>query len=418
MFRSHRKRTFKLTLIAASALAAGWGLAAVPAATAGAATAPAPPFTQCPAIGNSPGCEILLVVNASNTVSVAGDPSVGPYDGSDDTLVGIVNDSAKPVKAVTVSGPGSGLSGFDGDGICGGGFGTWGGSAGCPYGRTGYEGPGTSFVTNATLPDSAEVDFAGGLAPGKSAYFSLEGALTTAELTAREGGLTVYTISGQDSSPRGQAGKQDHGSPEQALECKTPQNQKTYKEDEAEGRRIAATWQAAGLTTASALLTHFLDGTGAEVDYPDTSPVALEVAKSSAFSHMNADVLENIGTHLDFNPAQTQVKVPNPDPLHALAFLNYFREPDLYWAFRYTHLIKVNGNAVVLGSNYVGSLTYMISESYGFNKGNTFFGIGTAMRFLQTTCGAPFFPGGAQWFTVTVTVTVPFTIPVNAPAGS
>lgn len=39
------------------------------------------------------------------------------------------------------------------------------------------------------MPDSAEVDFTGGLAPGKTAYFSLEGALTSAELTAREGPL-------------------------------------------------------------------------------------------------------------------------------------------------------------------------------------------------------------------------------------
>jgi hypothetical protein len=416
MFKSHRRRTFKIMVTAATALAAGWGLAAAPA---DAATAPTPPFAECPAIGQSPSCEILLVVNADNTVSVVGDPSVGPYDGSDDTLVGVINDSAKAVNAVTVSGPGSDLSGFDGDGICSGGYGTWAGSSGCPYGPTGYEGPGTSFVIDAALPDSAEVDFAGGLAPGKSAYFSLEGALTTAELTAREGGLTIYTISGKDSSPLGQAGKEAHGSPRQAKECETPRNQKVYKEDEAEGRNIAAAWQAAGLTTASALLTHFLDGTGAEVDYSDTSPVALEVAGSSAFSRMNHNVIENIGTHLDFNPARTQVKVPHPDPLHALAFLNSITEPDLYWAFRYTHLIKVDGKAVVLGSNYVGSLTYAISESYGFNEGNTFLGIGTDMRFLQTTCGAPFFSGGAQWFTVKVTVTVPFTVPVNdgAPTG-
>lgn len=170
-------------------MAVGASLAAASAVPASAATAPAPPFTECPAIGASPSCEILLVVNANRTVSVEGDPSVGPYDGSDDTLVGIVNDSAASVKAVTVSGPGSDLSGFDGDGICSGAYGTWTGSAHCPYGPTGYEGPGTSFVTDPSLPDSAEVDFAGGLAPGASAYFALEGALTSAELTAREGPL-------------------------------------------------------------------------------------------------------------------------------------------------------------------------------------------------------------------------------------
>ena len=190
MFDSHRRRTFTIFAAVASVFAVGASLAVGPAVPAGAATAPALPFTECPAIGASPSCEILLVVNADNTVSVLGDPSVGPFDGSDDTLVGIINDSTSAVAAVTVSGPGSDLSGFDGDGICSGDYGTWNGSAGCPYGPTGYEGPGTSFVTDPSLPDSAEIDFTGGLTPGKSAYFSLEGALTSAELTAREGGLT------------------------------------------------------------------------------------------------------------------------------------------------------------------------------------------------------------------------------------
>jgi hypothetical protein len=146
----------------------------------------------------------LLVVNPDNTVNVLKDPSVGPFDGGDDTLVGIVNDSSAAVKAVTVSGPGSGLSGFDGDGICSGAYGTWTGSSGCPYGSTGYEGPGTSFVTTASLPDSAEVDFTAGLAPGKQAYFSLEGALATATLTAREGHLLTRYVALGDSFSSGE----------------------------------------------------------------------------------------------------------------------------------------------------------------------------------------------------------------------
>jgi len=202
MFDFHRRRRLTTIAVAASALAIGWGLAAP--VTASAASPPGPPFTQCPAIGASPGCEILLVVNPDNTVTVLKDPSVGPFDGGDDTLVGIVNDSSAAVKAVTVSGPGSGLSGFDGDGICSGDYGTWTGSSGCPYGSTGYEGPGTSFVTTASLPDSAEVDFTGGLAPGKQAYFSLEGALATATLTARNGPLLIRYVALGDSYSSGE----------------------------------------------------------------------------------------------------------------------------------------------------------------------------------------------------------------------
>lgn len=154
---------------------------------ASAASGPSTPYNQCPAVGAAPSCGILLVVNPDNSVSVLQDPAVGPYDGGDDTLVGIVNNSTSPVPAVTVSGPGSYLAGFDGDGLCS--------YAGCSNGPTGYEGPGTSFVTNPSNPDSAEVDFGGtttaGLAPGATAYFSLEGALTSAQLTVREGHLNA-----------------------------------------------------------------------------------------------------------------------------------------------------------------------------------------------------------------------------------
>src|SRR5262245_38998156 len=102
---THR-RAGKLAKVAALALI-GAGLPL--GATAHAATnqIPLPPFHECPAVGASPSCKILLVVNPDSTVSVYGDPSVGDYDGGDDTLVGIWNTSTTPVNAVTVSGAGS-----------------------------------------------------------------------------------------------------------------------------------------------------------------------------------------------------------------------------------------------------------------------------------------------------------------------
>jgi hypothetical protein len=142
------------------------------------------PFTQCPPVGASPSCKVLLVVEASGDVSVYDDPSVGDYDGGDDTLVGIVNNSATAVPAVTVTGPGSGLARFDGDGIC-----QYGLSCTWPA-PTGYEGPDNTFTTDPSQPDSAEVDFNGsGLGAGASSYFGLEGTLTSAVLTARKGHL-------------------------------------------------------------------------------------------------------------------------------------------------------------------------------------------------------------------------------------
>jgi hypothetical protein len=175
-------------VLCASAVTAA-SLIGVTAGTASASNPVTRPFTECPNIGAAPSCDILLVINPNQSISVLGDSSVGPYDGADDSLVGVVNNSKAAVPAITVTGPGSGLAGLDGDGLC-----TY-GVSGCPFGPTGYEGPGTSIKTDPSLPDSAEIDFAGaGLAPGTSAYFSLEGALTAATITSRIGTLTCASV--------------------------------------------------------------------------------------------------------------------------------------------------------------------------------------------------------------------------------
>lgn len=411
MFRLVRYRMYG---VAAAALAVGLS-AAVPAGPARAATVPAPPFTECPAIGQAPSCEILLVVNPDGTVSVANDPSVGPFDGSDDTLVGIVNNSQTAVKAVTVDGPGSGLAGFDGDGICSGDYGTWNGSAGCPYGPTGYEGPGTSFVTDPSNLDEAEVDFAGGLAAGGTAYFSLEGALATAQLTARKGGLASFTVTGSDSSALGQAGKQDTGSPKQAKACRTKLGQVKFAASDAIALEALGAFATGGLNVAANNLAQFLSGTGDELDYSDTSTAATEVAASTEFSQENTAIFTYIKQQLA--NGVTQITPPTgSNGIHTLGFTSLRKEPDLYLAFRYTHSISVTGTGTLSNGSYTGSLVYTIGESYGFNKGNKLLDAGPALRYLQTTCGAPWYPKGAHWFPVTVTVSVPFTIP--APAGS
>ena len=109
------------------------------------AAEPTPPYSQCPQVNSSPSCEILLQVNADGSVTVLHDNGVGPYDGVDNTLVGVVNASPVTVDAVMVTGNGTGQAGFDGDGLCA--------FPGCSYGPTGYEGSCTSFVTASSLPE-------------------------------------------------------------------------------------------------------------------------------------------------------------------------------------------------------------------------------------------------------------------------
>jgi hypothetical protein len=103
--------------------------------------APTVPFTECPAVGADTSCGLLIDITDSG-VAVLQDPSQGPYDGSDDTLVGVLNQSSKSIGHLALA-SNTPIFAFDGDGICSGFYGL---IAGCPSGQTGYEGPGTSFI--------------------------------------------------------------------------------------------------------------------------------------------------------------------------------------------------------------------------------------------------------------------------------
>src|SRR5271157_2050834 len=89
------------------------------------------PFNECPAIGYDNSCGLLIVVS-NNGEQVLQDNNNGtsgatttpgaqtPYDDNDDTLVGIVNQSSKPLYAIQLSGSSTStpIFGFEGDGIC------------------------------------------------------------------------------------------------------------------------------------------------------------------------------------------------------------------------------------------------------------------------------------------------------------
>ena len=54
----------------------------------------APLFPACPAVGVNTGCQFLITVGSGGTTTIAMDPNVPnntPYDGSDDTLVGVLD---------------------------------------------------------------------------------------------------------------------------------------------------------------------------------------------------------------------------------------------------------------------------------------------------------------------------------------
>lgn len=171
---------------AAGKLTALVGLVFAVFAVAGASSASAAPlFPQCPPVGQNTGCAVLITVNPNGTVSVAVDPNPpndGPYDGADDTLVGIQNNAPFSVAAINLSSATKAIFGFEGDGICT----VTPAAPGCSpaaFGPTGYEGPNNTFSNISADQKSGTVNFTTPLPPGGSAYFALEDTLTAADIT-------------------------------------------------------------------------------------------------------------------------------------------------------------------------------------------------------------------------------------------
>jgi hypothetical protein len=145
-------------------------------------SASAASLPQCPAAGNdTSGCEFLITVTSVTggaatafTVSTSS-PDLGPYDGADDTLVGILNSSGATLTSVSLTSP-QDIFGFDGDGIC-----TY---IACPGATdpSGYAPAGVTFSGINASYTSGTVDFSPGLASGSSTFFSLEEALTANQI--------------------------------------------------------------------------------------------------------------------------------------------------------------------------------------------------------------------------------------------
>lgn len=127
---------------------------------------------QCPAIGQSPSCSILITIRPNGSLSFQTDPNVPPFDGVEDVLVGVINHSGATVFGISLTG--DSIFGFDGDGV---------GSFIGNLGPTGYEGPGTSF---SPIDDNhGTVNFTSGLSDNGFIWFSLEGAPTQVRLSQR-----------------------------------------------------------------------------------------------------------------------------------------------------------------------------------------------------------------------------------------
>jgi hypothetical protein len=230
-------------------------------------------------------------------------------------------------------------------------------------------------------------------------------AQVTADATpapARAKTLATFAVSGDQ--PVVPNGSQDTYAATPGASCDSAE----FAEDQAVGQQVIAGFKAAGFPAAAALLGHFLQGEGTEVDYRAGSSISNQALASSAFQALNQQVQGMIRRQL--KAGQEHVQLPAAQ-LPTVTFES--TSSDLYWGFRGTQGLTVTGSGTRENGRYAGTVTYVIRDSYGFPADDTLAGFGPPMRYLQTACGAPQHAGGAHWFPDTITVTVP----LNQPAG-
>lgn len=145
-------------------------------------------LTECPPTGlNTGGCRLLITVTGVNGSGAAtafavstttNAPDNQPYDGAEDTLIGVLNSSGASLSSIALSSP-LDIFGFDGDGPC-----TQSpGPSNCnPLESSGYGGPGVTFTgINATFT-AGTVHFTPALANNGTAWFGLEEAITASQV--------------------------------------------------------------------------------------------------------------------------------------------------------------------------------------------------------------------------------------------
>lgn len=214
--------------------------------------------------------------------------------------------------------------------------------------------------------------------------------------TPRQG----FTVFGDH--PVSANGSQDTRAQAAGIACDVDQ----LADDRALGRQIAAGFSTEDFTVSAELLRHFLAGSGKGVNYPPSSAIARLALASGQFAKLRGEVTTAIMRQLAAGKSRVRLAAGQL-PLATFSSAS----SDLYWGFRGTQGLTVTGSGVRKGGRYVGTISYVIRDSYGFPVGDTLGGFGAPMRYLQTACGAPQHAGGAHWFPDSITVTVPFSQP-------
>ena len=160
-------KTLTALLLAGTTLA-GLTMGGTSAQAANQTICPGTTFTN--SATSPPNCNLVITFNANGSITTTiPTGATANYDGTEDALIGVVNDTGHALTKFNISG--AGIFGFDADGID---TFTLVGPAGTNTDTTGYGGP-DGFFTNI-VGNTGTVNFAnGGIDPnGGTDYFSLE----------------------------------------------------------------------------------------------------------------------------------------------------------------------------------------------------------------------------------------------------
>ena len=126
---------------------------------------------------NSLGPQYIIDFAANGGVSTFLNPvyagvNPGPYDGSDDSYIGVINQTSHAIFSFSLSNPSASqfIGGFDGDGITAYGV----DFAAIGVDSTGYGGHDAFFTNLDSIASSLTVNFSGGISAGGTDVFSLE----------------------------------------------------------------------------------------------------------------------------------------------------------------------------------------------------------------------------------------------------
>lgn len=97
----------KMSIILAALFASSFAAVSSQAATIG----------NCPAVGFATSCAVVYTFNGDGSVSTTTNSTIQSTDGTEDTLVGVVNNSGKSLDSFTLNGGNLDIFGFDGDGM-------------------------------------------------------------------------------------------------------------------------------------------------------------------------------------------------------------------------------------------------------------------------------------------------------------